>query len=168
MRSESLKITRRSLLDKAIGVSFGAFFVGLAYPIFKYIMPTRQVAEAVNNVVKIAKVEDLPPNKSIKFKYGRYPSIVLNLNGTYYAYGAICTHLGCIAHWKDEKGCAMGMGDEIHCVCHAGHYNPITGEVLAGPPPSPLPKLKVEVKNGELFAIGWTDLDYVRSLTTYA
>lgn len=167
MKNTSLKITRRSLLDKAIFLSFGAFFLGLVYPIFKYMMPSSKVAEAVNNVVKVAKADDLPPNKSMKFRYGRYPAIAFNMAGTYYAYGAICTHLGCIVHWKDEKGCAMSMGEEVHCVCHAGHYNPVTGQVLSGPPPSALPKLKIEVKSGEIFAVGWSDLDYVKTLSTY-
>jgi cytochrome b6-f complex iron-sulfur subunit len=115
----------------------------------------------------VGKVSDLQPGRSKKFRYHGYPAILINYDGKYYAYGAICTHLGCIVHWKDEKGCAMSMGDQIHCVCHAGHFDSRTGNVLGGPPPSPLPCLKVEQRHDEVMITGWENVSYVERLATY-
>ncbi|NIS59953.1 MAG: Rieske 2Fe-2S domain-containing protein [Proteobacteria bacterium] len=67
------------------------------------------------------------------------------------AYGALCTHLACVVHWKDEDGCAMHMGDQIDCVCHAGHFEVLTGKVIAGPPPSPLAEDEPGGKRGRSF-----------------
>jgi hypothetical protein len=73
-----------------------------------------------------------------------------------------------IMHWKDEGGCIMSMGDQIHCVCHAGHFEVLTGNVIAGLPPNPLPKMNLLVKGGEILATGWNGPNYVKRISTYA
>ena len=118
-------------------------------------------------VRRIEIVSDIPRGRSVKFRYGRYPCLGVHHNGTFLAYGAICTHLACIVHWKDEEGCIMKMGDQIHCVCHAGHFGVLTGNVIAGPPPSPLPKMNLRIRGGEIFAMGWDDPNYVKRISTY-
>jgi len=41
----------------------------------------------------------------------------------------------------------------IVCPCHGGEYNAETGEVIAGPPPSPLAPKKVLEVGGEIYAV---------------
>ncbi|MFQ6078813.1 MAG: ubiquinol-cytochrome c reductase iron-sulfur subunit [Thermodesulfobacteriota bacterium] len=163
---------KRKFLNFLLGLTVISGFVGTLYTIFKFLFPPERSMAIEDNVIKIAKVSDIRPGRSLKFRYGRYPCLLVNYNGKFLAYGAICTHLACIVHWKDEDGCIMdmgeGMGDQIHCVCHAGHYDVVTGNVLAGPPPSRLPKMSLRIKGGEIFATGWDEPNYVKRISTYA
>ena len=53
---------------------------------------------------------------------------------------AVCSHLGCLVNYRRET-------KEFVCPCHGGKYD-ITGKNIEGPPPMPLTKYPVEVKNG--------------------
>jgi len=53
---------------------------------------------------------------------------------------AVCSHLGCLVNYnKGQK--------EFLCPCHGGKYD-LTGKNIAGPPPAPLTKYPVEIRNG--------------------
>lgn len=66
---------------------------------------------------------------------------------TFVAYSQKCTHLSCAVFYSDET-------KEIECPCHNGAFSVKTGEVLKGPPPRPLPRIILENRQGELFAVG--------------
>jgi Rieske Fe-S protein len=55
-----------------------------------------------------------------------------------------CTHLGCSFAFDSGKG-------QFRCPCHEGAFALKTGEVLAGPPPRPLDRLRTKVDDGQLF-----------------
>jgi Rieske Fe-S protein len=57
-------------------------------------------------------------------------------------FSATCTHLGCSVNWHNEAS-------EFECPCHGGRYA-ADGTVLAGPPPTSLPKMNTRVENEEL------------------
>lgn len=59
-------------------------------------------------------------------------------------FSAICTHLGCIVYWRSEK-------NVIHSPCHDGLFNPVTGAVVSGPPPRPLPSYELAIKDGKVY-----------------
>lgn len=59
------------------------------------------------------------------------------------AFSAVCTHLGCIVHWEQEM-------EHLFCPCHNGMFNR-AGEVVGGPPPRPLERYPVEVREGQIF-----------------
>ena len=59
---------------------------------------------------------------------------------TFIAFSINCTHLGCPVRWLAEANLFM-------CPCHGGVYYQ-DGTVAAGPPPLPLPRYPVRVKNG--------------------
>jgi cytochrome b6-f complex iron-sulfur subunit len=158
---------KRRFLNFLLGLTVISGFAGTLYTVFKFLYPSERMRAVEENVLKVARVSDIPPGRSLKFRYGRYPCLLINYNGKFLAYGALCTHLACVVHWKDEDGCAMHMGDQIHCVCHAGHFEALTGKVIAGPPPSPLPKMNMRIRGGEIFATGWDDPNYVKRISTY-
>ena len=56
--------------------------------------------------------------------------------GVYYALSATCTHQGCTVGYDPSNV-------RILCPCHGGTFNPATGAVLGGPPPSGLTKYTV-------------------------
>ncbi len=57
-------------------------------------------------------------------------------------FSSICTHLGCRVSWKQSL-------NEFKCPCHGGTYND-QGQVVAGPPPKPLPRYENKVAGGKL------------------
>jgi len=72
-------------------------------------------------------------------------------NGTV-CYSAICTHLGCtVGEWDAAKKAML-------CPCHKGTFDPRHGaDVIAGPPPRPLPALPISAQgNKPVVAGGFT------------
>ena len=63
------------------------------------------------------------------------------------AYGQKCTHLSCPVIPKPEQNC-------LRCPCHEGVFDLATGQPLSGPPRRPLPRLKLEVRDAGVFAVG--------------
>jgi Rieske Fe-S protein len=87
---------------------------------------------------------------SLVFDYpGVHDSCILvRLSDTeFVAFGQKCTHLSCAVIPKPEEGV-------FHCPCHEGLFDLRTGRQLAGPPPRPLPKVTLAVRDGEIFATG--------------
>ena len=58
------------------------------------------------------------------------------------ALDSTCTHLGCRVSWDAET-------QELKCPCHGGVYD-ATGAVIAGPPPSPLPRLTTRIEGNQV------------------
>jgi menaquinol-cytochrome c reductase iron-sulfur subunit len=61
---------------------------------------------------------------------------------TFIAFSINCTHLGCPVRWLAKANLFM-------CPCHGGVYY-ADGTVAAGPPPLPLPRYPVRVKDGQV------------------
>lgn len=89
----------------------------------------------------VANVKDIQ-EKPIGFIYDGYPAILFKSGREYKAFSRVCTHLGCIVSWDEQK-------KQFHCPCHGGIYD-AGGNVVSGPPPAPLNRLKA-----------WVDKDVV-------
>jgi thiosulfate dehydrogenase (quinone) large subunit len=62
------------------------------------------------------------------------------------AFSAICTHAGCTVGFDRST-------TEFVCPCHGSIYNALTGAVIRGPAPLPLPPITVQLaSNGTLYA----------------
>jgi menaquinol-cytochrome c reductase iron-sulfur subunit len=61
---------------------------------------------------------------------------------TFIAFSVNCTHLGCPVRWLQQAELFM-------CPCHGGVYYQ-DGAVAAGPPPQPLPRYQVRVRNRQV------------------
>jgi thiosulfate dehydrogenase [quinone] large subunit len=73
------------------------------------------------------------------------PGIVIHANGVFYAYDAVCPHAGCTVGY-------YAANDVIVCPCHGSEFAVTTGDVMNGPAPHGLAKLKiVEGSNGNLY-----------------
>lgn len=64
------------------------------------------------------------------------------------AFSQKCTHLGCVVYFEADE-------DRWHCPCHEGNFDARTGAVTSGPPPRPLGKIDVEVRDGTVWALGY-------------
>jgi menaquinol-cytochrome c reductase iron-sulfur subunit len=58
------------------------------------------------------------------------------------AFSIYCTHVGCPVRWEAGAGLFM-------CPCHGGVFYE-DGSVAAGPPPRPLPRHEVRVRDGQV------------------
>ena len=68
----------------------------------------------------------------------RSPCLLVRLNGTEaVAFSQKCTHLACPVIPEVEQ-------NRFHCPCHHGAFDIRTGEPTAGPPRTPLPKIRFE------------------------
>lgn len=103
----------------------------------------------------IALKGDLKPGKALPFSYPRPKDICLLVqkpNGEYVAFKRRCTHLSCPVHYEEDQ-------NRLYCPCHNGAFSVEDGSVLQGPPPHPLPQIKVEVKGDEIWATGLHPLE---------
>lgn len=156
----TITLTRRKLTEILIGLVALFFASGAVAAVLKYLWPQTE-ARGESAEVKIASVDEVPTGTSKKFSFNGKAAVLLHMPAGFRAFGAVCTHLGCIAYWKPDE-------TVIYCPCHIGKYDPNTGAVISGPPPSPLPAIDIEVKEGAVYALNWKDPNYVKSISFYA
>jgi Rieske Fe-S protein len=156
----TLTITRRKLTEIFMGLVALFFAGGATASILKYLWPAT-VAKGETAEIKIANVSEVPTGSVKKFMFNGKASVLLHMPAGFRAFGSVCTHLGCIASWKPDESI-------IECPCHLGKFDPNTGEVVSGPPPSPLPAIDIVVKDGAVFALNWKDPNYVKTISFYA
>jgi nitrite reductase/ring-hydroxylating ferredoxin subunit len=86
-------------------------------------------------------------------KIFRYPGpndpclLLRTAEDSYVAYSQKCTHLSCAVYPAAD-------GKRLECPCHEGYFSVEDGRVLQGPPPRPLPRVRLERRDGELWAVG--------------
>ena len=67
--------------------------------------------------------------------------IIREKDGGIYAVSALCTHLGCLTRYNENK-------DVITCPCHGTKFSK-TGSVLEGPTDKTLPRFSVHLNNNK-------------------
>src|SRR5574341_498527 len=126
---------RRQFLQKALAFLGLTTVASFLYPLLKYFSPPFEETGAKR--LTLAKKE---------IPVGEAKEIVINKpDQGYIALSRVCTHLGCLVDYqKDRK--------RLLCPCHAGVYD-LSGNVVSGPPPRPLPKFPLRVE-GDSIIIG--------------
>ena len=136
------KPKRRDFLSGVLGGGFIAWLAALLFPVIKYLEPPA-IEEVKVTSVKIGAVENMEKDSGKIIKFGNKPVIVVRKkSGDYIAFSAECTHLDCIVQYRKDYG-------QIYCACHNGRYD-LNGRVASGPPPAPLKKYGVAIKNDEV------------------
>ncbi len=138
-------LTRREF-TKFLMLTSGAFVAGQ----FFLIAHDQLRGEPALPEQVIAKVADVPVGGSLLFEYP--PSSPARLlvrvdEQTFVAYEQQCTHLTCPVLPAVDKG-------ELHCPCHEGVFDLLSGRPLSGPPQRPLARVHLEIRNGEIVATG--------------
>jgi nitrite reductase/ring-hydroxylating ferredoxin subunit len=100
--------------------------------------------------MKIEGAETLQLGNSQNFFYpdSDEPAILIrSKDGQYHAFAQKCTHLTCPVYYAKER-------DRLECPCHEGGFDARTGNVLYGPPPRALDKVKVLMRGTEVWSVG--------------
>lgn len=112
-----------------------AVVLAAGWPLWRYLSPLEAPGEAARVTIPRAQV---PLGGAHFFSFRGQPAVLLQATpGSFTAFSAVCTHLGCIVQWLSDR-------EEFLCPCHAGRFA-ADGRVLGGPPPRPLPSLPVTV-----------------------
>jgi len=97
----------------------------------------------------IGSASALEQNGSLLFRYPTDddPCIaVRTADGKLVAYSQVCTHLSCAVIYEKAK-------NDLFCPCHNGVFN-LAGEPIAGPPTRPLPRILLEQRGDQVYAVG--------------
>jgi arsenite oxidase small subunit len=97
----------------------------------------------------VASLGEIPVGGVKLFAYptAEDPCILVRTAGdSYVAYSQKCTHLSCAVYYSKDQ-------NQLECPCHQGFFSIADGSVLEGPPRRPLPRVALERKGGQLFAI---------------
>lgn len=124
-----------------------AFVVGQLWILAQNFFQQRAGAPPVRAV---ARVSEVPVGESLVFSYPGEDdhAILVRLAGNrFVAYDQQCTHLLCPVLAQPER-------ERLHCPCHNGNFDLETGRVLSGPPERPLPRIRLSVRGGVVYATG--------------
>jgi cytochrome b6-f complex iron-sulfur subunit len=142
-------VKRRDFLKRAIKFFF--LIISLAaFSALAYIYPSK-IKQRKLRYVFLMDEDDLHKRgvRKAEFEYASDDKavasrayLIADENGVI-AFSPVCTHLGCLVNWDNNK-------KEFICPCHAGRYD-INGNVIAGPPPRPLTKLPLEIRDGKVY-----------------
>lgn len=136
-------VTRREF-TKFLVLTSGATLIGNGY----FVLRHRQEEAQPTAPVEIAHVGELQPGQVKLFRYPtpNDPAMLIRLaNGEYVAYKQRCTHLSCPVHYAAQR-------NRLECPCHNGAFDAVTGAVLEGPPPRPLPRIALRVTENAIYA----------------
>jgi thiosulfate dehydrogenase [quinone] large subunit len=96
----------------------------------------------------LGSVSTMPDNSSAAFTIpsnGEPGLVIHTVAGDFVAYNAVCPHMGCTVGYSSASKI-------IICPCHGSEFEVSNGDVIVGPAPHGLTKLKIEEgSNGNLY-----------------
>ncbi len=125
--------------------------------------------------IRVAKVSDLPAIwDAVQFKIGTTPAILvrvqkpqvggISISGKHFiGLSRNCTHLKCpVEYIKNPEITAMAYKYRpefahpvLGCACHFSAFDPeMAGKSVSGPALLPLPRVQLEARGSEIFAVG--------------
>lgn len=100
--------------------------------------------------VRIGLASALARGQSLLFRYptDEDPCILVRTAADQLlAYSQVCTHLSCAVVYQPDR-------DKLFCPCHHGAFSCAEGLPTAGPPTRRLPRIRIEKRGDELWAVG--------------
>jgi cytochrome b6-f complex iron-sulfur subunit len=133
LAASNSKTSRRHFLDLLLGASALGWLVSIAYPIIRYLKPLPQTGPTGPTRLTRDETAKLEQNRFVIVPVSGQRVIVLQSpDQQLFAFSAKCTHEGCTVTYQSAQSI-------LWCPCHDGRFD-LSGRVLSGPPPQPLPK----------------------------
>ena len=132
-------IGRRHFLDLIIGTLAAIFSASLLYPLFKFLWPPEGRSGGEDRLG--IPMEEMLVGQSRIIPLRGEPVLVIRDANKVVAVSAVCTHLGCIVKYQGD-----GV---IRCPCHAAAFD-LSGNVVGGPAPRPLPSYPVRIEGNQI------------------
>ncbi len=153
-RHDGQSCSRRQFIIGSTGLVGGGVFVALGG-----ILGVTAVAPTLKDLprqwIEVGRETDFPTGSitSVTLHYKRtrafhsenveVPVLVRrDSEDEFVCFSSVCTHLGCSVRWDPAT-------NRFKCSCHGGAFDR-DGNVVAGPPPSPLPRLSWRMEAGIL------------------
>jgi cytochrome b6-f complex iron-sulfur subunit len=134
------KISRNQFFKKLGLGAISVTAVGSGLFMLDFLSP--KVVLEKSQVFNAGALENFSPG-SVTFNAENRTYIVRESDGGIYAISAVCTHLGCLTRWNDNRG-------EITCPCHGTKFSK-SGSVLEGPTSKTLPRFSLSLnENNEI------------------
>jgi len=159
MMTDKKQFTRRDFMGFTTFGIAGVIGLGLGVPAIVYVTSPAQKSDEDQVWIRLGPTSKVELNIPTLFKTTvsqqtgwivneqEIAVYVLTENGRdYIAMSNVCTHLGCRVRWVTEEG-------EFFCPCHNAVFDK-EGEVVSGPPPSPLDRYEVKIENDQIFILG--------------
>ena len=143
IQKKDAKLTsRRTFLDNLFGITLLGWVGAMFYPVFRFLVPPAQPDLNVSSL-DAGLLENFKINTSKILRFGRKPVLIIrDKSGDVKALSATCTHLDCNVQYKDDT-------EQIWCACHNGFYD-MEGRNVSGPPPKPLTKYQVTIRDEKI------------------
>lgn len=136
-------LARRDLLDLALVSTAAVVGAAIVGPLAVYLGTPPARAPLAD--VAVAKAETIPIDGSrSRVLDGEEILIIRTAPDRFHAFSGLCTH---------SRVCSLGWDPKSHrivCPCHRGAFD-LQGNVVAGPPPRPLPRREIVVRDGTLY-----------------
>lgn len=132
------EISRRKFLGIMTGVPLVLSVGTPAVAVGKMISPPEALRPLPPRMAILKEDELLEKPKEII--YDGLPAMIFKKGNEYRAFSRVCTHLGCTVMWNEAE-------KRFECPCHGGIFDE-DGNVLVGPPPKPLTRLRAWVEDG--------------------
>lgn len=147
-RSGPDQVPRRAFLDRFIVGSMLVTAASYLVGIVAFLSPAKKSDQSAEAPTDAGPLADLPVGQGKVVQHGDQPVLVIRGEEGVAGLSAVCTHLGCIVRWDGE-------GKLVRCPCHAAVFD-ARGNVVSGPPPSPLPAVPVSVVKDHIMVGGST------------
>ena len=144
-----MKLSRREFTIRAIFGLLALLVAGFLVPGIRLFSPTGLRTKEVV-YVPLMPEEDLPRSGvkkaelvyQVAGKERKARVFVVSGTGDPFVLSAVCSHLGCLVNYHRDQRAFV-------CPCHGGKYD-LTGNNIAGPPPAPLSRYPVVIREGML------------------
>lgn len=134
---ENNDISRRKFLTTVLGIPVAGATLPPVLAVASYVYPPASKTKPPQPYAVPGALE-MQVGGTLDFEYDGVGSTLIRKSETeYLALSRKCTHLGCTAKWTPST-------NKFVCPCHGGEYD-AEGKNVAGPPPLPLPRWKVDI-----------------------
>jgi cytochrome b6-f complex iron-sulfur subunit len=135
---------RRRFLTVLSQAFLALWGLGAAAVVGAYLKAPEKRERDAGRTVSAGLLDDYRVGEGRLVRHGVTPFYVVRLDATrVLALSAVCTHVRCILGYDPARRTLV-------CPCHDGRFD-LSGNVLSGPPPKPLPGYPASVRAGEIF-----------------